>query len=67
MGKKLRVALVGIALVVLGIFLSVPFIMKYFGTMLKGFDAKYGALNMFLTVLGLVLVFFGLFIISAGM
>lgn len=67
MGKKLRVALVGIALVVLGIFLSVPFIMKYFGTMLKGFDAKYGALNMFLTVLGLVLVFFGLFIISAGL
>lgn len=67
MNRKLKVALMGISLIVIGILLSLPKIMNYIGTILKGYDAVYGALNAFLTVLGLVLIFFGLFIISAGL
>jgi UPF0755 protein len=67
MNRKLKVALLGISLVVIGIFLSIPKLMNYAGTMLSGNDAVYGALNTFLTVLGLVIIFFGLFVISAGL
>ena len=67
MNRKLKVALLGIASVVIGVFLSLPKIMSYAGTMLKGYDAEYGTLNAFLTILGLVLVFFGIFIMSAGL
>lgn len=67
MDRKLKVALVGILLVIIGVFLSLPKIMSYFGTILSGYDATYGALNAFLTVLGLLLVFFGIFLISAGL
>ncbi|HEY5583663.1 MAG TPA: endolytic transglycosylase MltG [Ruminiclostridium sp.] len=67
MNRKLKVALLGISLIVIGIFLSVPYIMNYVGTLLKGYDAVYGTLNAFLTVLGLVMIFLGLFLISAGL
>ncbi len=67
MSRKLKVAALGIIAVIIGIFLSVPNIMNYLRTILKGYDAQYGALNAFLTILGLVLVFFGMFIISAGL
>jgi len=67
MNRKLKVALMGISLIVIGILLAIPKIMNYAGTMLSGYDAVYGALNTFLTVLGLVLIFFGLFVISAGL
>ncbi len=67
MSRKLKVASVGILAIFIGIFLSVPNIMNYIGTLLKGYDAQYGALNAFLTILGLVLVFFGIFIICAGL
>ncbi len=67
MSRKLKVAALGILSVIIGIFLSVPNIMRYVRTILKGFDAQYGTLNAFLTILGLVLVFFGIFIICAGL
>jgi len=67
MSRKLKVALLGISLIVIGVFLSLPRIMNYIGTLLRGYDAVYGALNAFLTVLGLALIFFGLFLISAGL
>lgn len=67
MDRRLKVAFTGIVLVVIGTLLSVPNIMKYFGTLLKGFNAEYGVVNAILTVLGLVLAFFGMFIISAGL
>jgi len=67
MSRKLKVALLGISLIVIGILLSIPKIMNYAGTTLSGYDAVYGKLNTFLTVLGLVLIFFGLFVISAGL
>jgi len=67
MNRKLKVALIGILLIVIGVFLSIPKILNYAGTMLNGYDAVYGTLNAFLTVLGIVLIFFGIFIISAGL
>lgn len=67
MSRKLKVALLGISFIVIGIFLSLPRIMNYVGTILKGYEAVYGALNAFLSVLGLIMIFFGLFIISAGL
>ncbi len=67
MSRKLKVGLLGISSVIIGIFLSVPNIMSYVGTLLKGYEAEYGLLNAFLTILGLTLVFFGIFIISAGL
>lgn len=67
MSRKLKVAALGILSIIIGIFLSVPNIMRYVRTILKGYDAQYGTLNAFLTILGLVLVFFGIFIICAGL
>ncbi len=67
MSRKLKVAGLGILSIIIGIFLSVPNIMNYVRTILKGYDAQYGTLNAFLTVLGLVIVFFGIFIICAGL
>lgn len=67
MDRRLKVALTGIALVIIGVILSVPNILNYFSTLLEGYNAIYGALNAFLTVLGLVMVFAGIFIISAGL
>lgn len=67
MNRKLKVALLGIASVVIGVFLSLPKVMSYAGTLLQGYDAEYGMLNAFLTILGVVLVFFGIFIMSAGL
>ncbi len=67
MDRRLKVSLTGIVLVVIGIFLSVPNVMRYVGTLLKGFNAVYGTLNAFLTVLGIILVLLGIFIISAGL
>lgn len=67
MDRKLKVALVGISLIIIGILFSVPNIMNYIGTLLKGYDAVFGVLNAFLTVLGLVLVFFGIFLVCAGL
>ncbi len=67
MDRRLKVSLTGILTVIIGILLSVPNIMNYFRTLLKGFDAKFGLLNAVLTALGLTLVLFGLFIISAGL
>lgn len=67
MSRKLKVAGLGILSIILGIFLSVPNIMNFVGTILKGYDAKYGAFNAFLTILGLVMFFFGIFVICAGL
>ena len=67
MDRRLKVSLTGILTVIIGILLSVPNIMNYFGTLLKGFDAKFGLLNAVFTAVGLTLVLFGLFIISAGL
>lgn len=67
MKRKLKVALLGIALIVIGVFLSIPKIMDYVGTMLSGYDIAYGTMNTFLSVLGFLLIFFGIFIISAGL
>jgi UPF0755 protein len=67
MDRKLKVALLGIALVIFGTLLSVPNTMSYAGTILKGLDAKYGVLNAILTVLGLAMIFVGIFLISAGL
>ncbi len=67
MSRKLKVAALGILSIIIGIFLSVPNIMRYVRTILKGYDAQYGTLNAFLTILGLVLVFFGIFVICAGL
>jgi UPF0755 protein len=67
MNRKLKVSLTGILAVIIGVFLSLPRIMNYVGTMLSGYDAVYGVLNGFLTIIGLMLVFIGLFIISAGL
>lgn len=67
MSRKLKVAGLGILSIIIGIFLSVPNIMNYIRTILKGYDAHYGALNAFLTVLGLVMMFFGIFVICAGL
>ncbi|MHB8064706.1 MAG: endolytic transglycosylase MltG [Ruminiclostridium sp.] len=67
MNRKLKVALLGISFIIIGVFLSMPRVLNYAGTMLKGYDAVYGALNTFLTVLGIILIFFGLFVISAGL
>lgn len=67
MDRKLKVALLGIGLVIVGILLSVPCIMRYIGTILKGYDAVYGILNIFLTVIGIAMIFCGIFIISAGL
>ncbi len=67
MSRKLKVAALGILSIIIGIFLSVPIIMNYVRTILKGFEAHYGTLNVFLTILGLLLVFFGIFVICAGL
>ena len=67
MSRKLKVATLGILSIIIGIFLSVPIIMNYVRTILKGFEAHYGALNAFLTILGVLLVFFGIFVICAGL
>lgn len=67
MDRRLKVSLTGILTVIVGVLLSIPNIMNYFGTLLKGFDAKFGLLNALLTAVGLTLVVFGLFIISAGL
>ncbi len=67
MDRRLKVSLTGILTVIVGILLSIPNIMNYFGTLLKGFDAKFGLLNAVFTAVGLTLVLFGLFIISAGL
>lgn len=67
MSRKLKVAALGIFSVIIGILLSVPNIMRYVRTILKGYDAQFGTLNAFLTILGLVIVFFGIFIICAGL
>ncbi|AEY65495.1 endolytic transglycosylase MltG [Clostridium sp. BNL1100] len=67
MDRRLKVSLTGILTVIVGILLSIPNIMNYFGTLLKGFDAKFGLLNAAFTAVGLTLVLFGLFIISAGL
>jgi len=67
MSRKLIVAALGIFSVIIGILLSVPNIMRYVRTILKGYDAQFGTLNAFLTILGLVIVFFGIFIICAGL
>ncbi len=67
MSRKLKVAALGVLSIIIGIFLSVPNIMRYVRTILKGYDAQYGTLNAFLTILGLVLVFFGIFVICAGL
>ncbi|ACL75826.1 endolytic transglycosylase MltG [Ruminiclostridium cellulolyticum] len=67
MDRRLKVSLTGILTVIIGVLLSVPNIMNYFKTLLRGFDAKFGLLNAVLTAVGLTLFLFGLFIISAGL
>lgn len=67
MDRRLKVSLTGLLAVIVGVMLSLPNIMNYAGTLLKGFDAKFGLLNAILTAVGLTLVLFGLFIISAGL
>ncbi|QNU65834.1 endolytic transglycosylase MltG [Ruminiclostridium herbifermentans] len=67
MNKKLKVALVGILLVVIGAFLSIPKIVSFGGTLLSGYNASYGVFNAILTVVGITLVISGIFLISAGL
>ncbi|HEX2927460.1 MAG TPA: endolytic transglycosylase MltG [Ruminiclostridium sp.] len=67
MDRRLKVSLTGILAVIVGVLLSLPNILNYAGTLLKGFDAKFGLLNAILTALGLALVLLGLFLISAGL
>jgi UPF0755 protein len=67
MDRRLKVSLTGILAVILGVLLSVPNIMRYAGTLLKGFDAQFGLLRAILTALGMTLILFGIFIISAGL
>lgn len=67
MNKKLKVALVGILLVVIGAFLSIPNIVNYGGTILGGYSASYGILNAFLTVIGIAFIISGIFLVSAGL
>ncbi len=67
MNKKLKVALVGILLVVIGAFLSIPNIVNYGGTVLSGYSGSYGILNAFLTVIGIAFILSGIFLVSAGL
>ncbi|PYG86975.1 UPF0755 protein [Ruminiclostridium sufflavum DSM 19573] len=67
MNKKLKVALVGILLVLIGAFLSIPKIVSFGGTVLGGYSASYGVLNAILTVIGISLILSGIFLISAGL
>lgn len=67
MRRKLLVALIGLTSVLLGILLSVPKLVRFVGTILQGFNASFGGWNIFLTVLGFIFIFFGIFVISAGL
>lgn len=67
MNRKLKVALVGILLVVIGAFLSIPKIVNFGGTILSGYSASYGIFNAILTVVGIAFVLSGIFLISAGL
>ncbi len=67
MNRKLKVALVGVLLVIIGAFLSIPKIVSFGGTILSGYSASYGIFNAILTVVGIALVLSGIFLISAGL
>lgn len=67
MNEKLKVALVGILLAVIGALLSIPNIVNYGGTILSGHNASFGIFKAILTVIGIALVFSGIFLVSAGL